>query len=224
MGEAILNRLLRRLPKSGETPRNDKIKKFMNACIKKLAVFVSGGGTNMENLVLKIREQRLPYEAAIVICDKPGAKALERAARLGVETKLIDRDLFASKEFFEQAIVAELEKHAVDFIALAGFMRILSADFVNRYSGRLINIHPSYLPAFPGGHAIADAFKARPLEAGTGVTVHFVTPAVDAGPVILQRKVPLLPDDTLETFEARIHAAEYEIYPEALRRLAQDRA
>ena len=182
--------------------------------MKQLAIFVSGSGTNMENLVLKIRERRMACHPAVVLCDKPGAKALERAAQLGVPAVLLDRKTFASKELFEQAISAELEKRKIDFVALAGFMRILSADFVKRYQGRLINIHPSYLPAFPGAHAIKDAFDAKASE--TGVTVHFVTPEVDAGPVILQRKVPVLSEDTLETLEARIHAVEYELYPDAL--------
>jgi phosphoribosylglycinamide formyltransferase-1 len=188
--------------------------------MKKLAIFVSGSGTNMENLILKIREQKLPYEPAVVICDKPGAKALERAGRLGVKTELVDRKLFASKELFEKAIVAKLESCGIELIALAGFMRILSSEFVQSYQGRLINIHPSYLPNFVGGHAIRDAFEAKAKE--TGVTVHHVVAEVDSGPIIIQRKVPILPQDTLETLEARVHAAEYELYPEALKIIAQN--
>jgi len=188
--------------------------------MKKLAIFVSGSGTNMENLILKIRAQKLPYEPAVVICDKPGAKALERAANLGVKTELVDRKLFASKELFEKAIVEKLLASSVELIALAGFMRILSAEFVTQFQGRLINIHPSYLPNFVGGHAIQDAFEAKVKE--TGVTVHHVVAEVDAGPIIIQRKVPILPQDTLETLEARIHALEYELYPEALKILAQN--
>ncbi len=187
-----------------------------------LAIFVSGSGTNMENLVLKIRKRRLPCIPSMVICDNPGAKALERAARQGVEAVVIDRKLFASKELFERAIIDELEKRKIDFIALAGFMRILSADFVNRCLGRIINIHPSYLPAFPGAYAIKDAFDAKVPE--TGVTVHFVTPEVDAGPVILQRKIPMEPRDTLETLEARVHALEYVLYPQALELICTGKA
>ena len=187
--------------------------------MKKLALFVSGSGTNMENLILKIREQQLPYEPAVVICDRPGAKALERAERLKVKTELVDRKHFASKELFEKAIIAKLDSYGIELIALAGFMRILSAEFVQRYHGRLINIHPSYLPAFTGGHAIRDALEAKVPE--TGVTVHHVVTEVDAGPIIIQRKVPILPQDTLEILEARIHAVEYELYPEALRLLVK---
>ncbi len=188
--------------------------------MKKLAIFVSGSGTNMENLILKIRELKLPYDPVVVICDKPGAKAIERAAKLGVKTELVERRLFTSKEEFEKAIIERLETYGVELIALAGFMRILSAEFVHRYQGRLINIHPSYLPSFTGGHAIRDAFEAKVQE--TGVTVHHVVAEVDAGPVIVQRKVPILAADTLETLEARIHAAEYQLYPEALRILASN--
>lgn len=189
--------------------------------MKKLAIFVSGSGTNMENLVVKIREQKLPYAPAVVICDRPGAKALERAAALGVKTELVDRKLFGSKELFEKEIVKKLEENRIEIIALAGFMRILSAEFVRLYQGRLINIHPSYLPSFTGGHAIRDAFEAKVKE--TGVTVHHVVAEVDAGPIIVQRKVSILPEDTLETLETRIHAVEYELYPEALRILAENR-
>lgn len=187
--------------------------------MKKLAIFVSGSGTNMENLIVKIREWMLDYEPAVVICDQPGAKALERAERLGVPSELIERKAFADKTLFEAAIIEKLEQYGVEIIALAGFMRILSADFVQRYQGRLINIHPSYLPEFTGAHAIRDAFEAKVSE--TGVTVHYVVAEVDAGPIILQRKVPVLPEDTLETLEKRIHAVEYELYPNALRLISQ---
>ena len=187
-----------------------------------LAIFVSGSGTNMENLVLAIRERQIPCHPAVVICDKPGAQALERAARLGVDTAVIDRKLFTSKGLFEEVIMDELEKRKIDFIALAGFMRILSAAFVNRYLGRLINIHPSCLPAFPGAHAIRDAFEAKVSE--TGVTVHFVIPEVDAGPVILQGKVTMEPRDTFEALEGRIHALEYKLYPSALELICSGKA
>lgn len=190
--------------------------------MKQLAIFVSGSGTNMENLVLKIRERHLACHPALVLCDQPGAKALERAAKLGVENVLLDRNTFATKELFEQAIERELQKRSVNLIALAGFMRILSAAFTARWQGRLINIHPSYLPAFRGGHAIRDAFEAKAAE--TGVSVHFVTPEVDAGPVILQRKVPILPEDTLASLEVRIHAVEYDLYPEALELVCSGKA
>ena len=182
--------------------------------MKKIAIFVSGKGTNMENLIRQIHAGKIPAECRLVICDNPEAAAVRKAENLGVTVRLVDRKNFASKAGFEEEIIWHLAENKIDLIALAGFMRILSPDFVKRYAGRIVNIHPALLPAFPGGHPIQDAFKAKVKE--TGVTVHFVDEGVDTGPVILQRKVAVDPKDTLETLEAKIHAAEYELYPEAL--------
>ena len=183
--------------------------------MKRIAIFVSGNGTNMENLIRQIHAGKIPAECRLVICDNPEAAAVRKAENLGVTTRLVDRKNFASKAGFEEEIIWHLAENKIDLIALAGFMRILSPDFVKRYAGRIVNIHPALLPAFPGGHAIQDAFKAKVKE--TGVTVHFVDAGVDTGPMILQRKIPVEAGDTLESLEARIHAAEYELYPEALR-------
>jgi phosphoribosylglycinamide formyltransferase-1 len=136
-------------------------------------------------------------------------------AKLGVEVAVVDRKKYAGKPGFEAAITHELEERDIDLIALAGFMRILSGDFVRHFSGRMINVHPSLLPAFPGAHGIRDAFEAKVKE--TGVTVHFVDEGVDTGPIILQKKIAVDPRETLESLEAKIHQVEYEIYPEALR-------
>lgn len=182
--------------------------------MKRVAFLVSGSGTNMENLIKKIQAGEVPAVAAIVISNKPGAKALEKAAALGVKTVVIDHRAYGDRAAFDKALGECLEKHKIDIIVLAGFMRILTEGFVKKYYGRLINIHPALLPAFPGAHAIQDAWNAKVKE--TGVTVHFVDPGVDTGPVILQRKISVLPNDTLETLEARIHDLEYEIYPQAL--------
>jgi phosphoribosylglycinamide formyltransferase 1 len=182
--------------------------------MKRIAFLVSGSGTNMENLIKRIRAGEIHAEAAVVISNKPSVKALEKAVALGVKTVVIDHKAYADRMTFDQALSECLEKHKVDIIVLAGFMRVLTEDFVKKYHGRLINIHPALLPAFPGAHAIKDAWDAKVKE--TGVTVHFVDAGVDTGPVILQRKVQVLPDDTLETLEARIHDLEHEIYPQAL--------
>ena len=182
--------------------------------MKRIAFLVSGTGTNMENLIKRIQACEIPAIPAIVISNKPGVKALEKAAALGVATIVIDHKRYADRAAFDQALSECLEKHKIDIIVLAGFMRVLTEGFVKKYQGRLINIHPALLPAFPGAHAIKDAWDAKAKE--TGVTVHFVDSGVDTGPVILQRKIPVLPNDTLETLEARIHSLEYEIYPEAL--------
>ena len=150
-----------------------------------------------------------------MISNRPGVKALERAAALGVKTVVIDHKAYADRAAFDQALSECLESHKIDLVVLAGFMRVLTEGFVKKYHGRLINIHPALLPAFPGAHAIKDAWEAKVKE--TGVTVHFVDSGVDTGPVILQRKIPVLSNDTLETLEVRIHSLEYEIYPEALK-------
>jgi len=182
--------------------------------MKRIAFLVSGSGTNMQNLIQKIKAGEIRAEATIVISNKPGVEALRKAAALGVGTVVIEHRAYPDREAFDRALSECLERHKVDIIVLAGFMRVLTEGFVKKYYGRLINIHPALLPAFPGAHAIKDAWNMKVKE--TGVTVHFVDAGVDTGPVILQRKVPVLPNDSLETLEARIHQAEYEIYPEAL--------
>ena len=185
--------------------------------MKKLAIFVSGSGTNMQNLIIECHNGRIPAQVVVVICDNPKAKAIERARNYGVTVVVIDRKQFSTQQDFEAAVMKCVDQAKVDYLVLAGFMRILSPEFVNPYKGKIINIHPSLLPAFPGAHGIRDAFEAKVPE--TGVTVHFVTESVDGGPVILQQKVPVAPDDTLETLEEKIHAVEYQLYPEALRKV-----
>jgi len=185
--------------------------------MKKIAFFVSGNGTNMENLVKEIQAGRIQAEAALVVSDNPAAGALEKAADLKVKTAVVNRKDFESKSAFERGIIDILRQEKIDLVCLAGFMKILSADFVNEYYGKIINIHPAYLPQFPGAHAIQDAYDAKVSE--TGVTVHFVTPEVDAGPIILQRKVPVDTEEKIELLEERVHALEYELYPEALRKV-----
>lgn len=180
---------------------------------KRVAVFVSGSGTNMENLARKVQAGELDCEIALVVCDNPSAFALSRAAQLGLETFVIERQNFKSKVEFDAKITEKLRAKRIDAIFLAGFMRILSSEFVRTWRGRILNIHPSLLPKYPGTHAIRDAFEAKEKE--TGVTIHFVDEGVDTGPVILQRKVPIKPTDTLETLEARVHALEYELYTQA---------
>ena len=184
--------------------------------MNKIAIFVSGGGTNMDNLIKLSKAGELGGgKIALVICDNPAAGAVEKAHKQNIPVAVIDRKKFADKTAFEAGIMEAVEKEKADWLVLAGFMRILSGHFVAQYRGRIINIHPSLLPAFPGGHAITDAFDAKAAE--TGVTVHFVDEGVDTGPVILQRKIFVDPKDTLETLEEKIHRVEYEIYPEAIR-------
>jgi formyltetrahydrofolate-dependent phosphoribosylglycinamide formyltransferase len=183
--------------------------------MKRIAFLVSGSGTNMENLIKRIQAGEIPAIPALVISNKPDVKAIDRAKELGVPVKVISHKDYATRELFDEALGQCIDSHKVDIIVLAGFMRVLTEQFVKKYYGRLINIHPALLPAFPGAHAIKDAWDAKVKE--TGVTVHFVDSGVDTGPVILQKKVPVVPTDTLETLESHIHSLEYEIYPQALR-------
>lgn len=189
--------------------------------MKKLAILVSGNGTNMENLIIECHNGRIPAQAVVVISNNPQAGAIAKARNYGVRVEVADRKTFPGKTEFEAAISQHLGNYKIDYVVLAGFMRILSPEFVRHYQGKIINIHPSLLPAFPGAHGIRDAFEAKVKE--TGVTVHFVTDSVDGGPVILQQKVAVDPSDTLETLEAKIHAVEYQLYPEALRKVLNRR-
>ncbi len=193
----------------------------MGAKLKRIAVFVSGNGTNMENLLQRIQEGRLKAEAALVVSDNERAYALRRAEKYNVECVVVERKRFDSKEAFEAEIRRHLDRKKVDFIVLAGFMRILSPSFVKAYAGRIINIHPALLPKFPGAQAIKDAWEAKAPV--TGVTVHFVDEGVDTGPAILQREVKINPADTLEILEKKVHEAEYEIYPKALQLVLEGR-
>lgn len=186
--------------------------------MKKLAIFVSGSGTNMENILQHIRDGKIKADPALILSDNLNAQAIQRAQKFGIQAAVVDRKKFDSKEKFEEAIRHQVDQRKIDFIILAGFMRILSPSFVKTYAGRIINIHPSYLPEFPGACAIRDAYenKGKLLRSGTGVTVHFVTEDVDAGPIIKQERVPIRPDDTLESLEKRVHETEYKLYPEAI--------
>ncbi len=176
---------------------------------KLYVVLASGRGSNLNSLL----DAGLPGRCAVVICNRPGAAALAVAQAHGIATVVIDHAQYSSREGFDAALAEEIEHHQPDLVLLAGFMRILTDDFVRRFAGRMLNIHPSLLPAFPGitTHALALASGVRIH----GCTVHFVTPDLDAGPIILQAAVPVLDDDTEETLAARVLAREHEVYPMA---------
>jgi len=190
-----------------------------------LAIFASGKGSNFSAIIRAISAEggsasggekgALKVKSVILVCDKPQAPVIKRAQKAKVNTILVRRADFSNKPDFEAAIIQRLTNYKINLIALAGFMRILSPSFVKRYRNRIINIHPSLLPAFKGAHAIKDAFDSK--VGATGVTVHFVDEKVDHGPVILQRKVAIRKNDTLARLEKRIHAVEHKLYPEAIR-------
>jgi len=184
-----------------------------------VAVLISGRGSNMGALIAASLHRDFPAKIVSVISDKPDAKGLDHARGFGIEALAIPRTDYASKAEHEAAVIAALDASGAKIIALAGYMRLLSGDFVNRYAGRMINIHPSLLPAFPGL-----ATHERALAAGCrvhGCTVHFVTEGMDEGPIIEQEPVRIERDDTPDTLAARVLEAEHRIYPVALAMLAR---
>jgi phosphoribosylglycinamide formyltransferase 1 len=187
-----------------------------------IAILISGRGSNMVALIDAVRSGEIPgSEIAVVISDKPNAAGLEKARERNVKTIVIERR-GRTREEHDAEIIAELKRRDVDLICLAGYMRLLSCDFVNAFPDHIINIHPSLLPAFPG----LDAQK-QALEHGvkiTGCTVHFVNEDLDAGPIILQRAVEVRNDDTVESLSARILEQEHLAYVEAVRRLVTEKS
>jgi phosphoribosylglycinamide formyltransferase 1 len=186
---------------------------------RKVAVLISGRGTNLGALIAAGMKPDYPAQIVAVISDKADAAGLERAASMDIATRAIVRKDFSSKEAHEAAIHEAVVETGAEFICLAGFMRLLSPDFVQRWKGRMINIHPSLLPAFPG----LDTHH-RALAAGCrihGASVHFVTEEMDDGPIIAQAAVPVLNDDTADTLSERVLKAEHQLYPAALALLAR---
>jgi phosphoribosylglycinamide formyltransferase-1 len=190
---------------------------------KRVAVLISGRGSNMAALIEAARGSQYPAEIALVLSNRPDAAGLAHARNEDLATAIVDHTAYGKdREAFERALAGVIDEHRIDLICLAGFMRILTPWFVNRFAGRLINIHPALLPAFKGLDT-----HARALAAGVtthGATVHFVVPEMDSGPVIVQGSVPVRAGDTAEALAARVLAVEHRIYPFALRLVAQGRA
>jgi phosphoribosylglycinamide formyltransferase-1 len=184
----------------------------------RLGVLVSGRGSNLQ-AILEMTSER--SEVVVVVSDKPGALALKRIEGLGIPGIVVEREAFGDVDGFETAILEALEKHGVDLVVLAGFMRVLSPGFIRRFSPprRIVNIHPSLLPSFPGLHAQRQAL-AHGVKI-SGCTVHFVDETLDGGPIIAQAAVPVLPGDTEETLSDRILKEEHRLLPETILKLAQ---
>jgi phosphoribosylglycinamide formyltransferase-1 len=180
--------------------------------IIKIAVLASGAGTNLQSL---IDAPDLGRNIAVVVSDRPGISALDRADRAGIPTKVVPWAGFESRAAFSDAVGDEVERSGAGCVALAGFMRVLAPPMVSRFRNRMLNIHPSLLPSFPGSDAVAQAL-AHGVKL-TGVTIHFVDEEVDHGPIIAQRAVPVLPDDDVETLHRRIQVEEHALYPEVVR-------
>lgn len=186
--------------------------------MKNIVILISGRGSNMEAIV---RAQIPGARIAAVISNRPDAGGLDFAARHGIAVRVVDHKAYPSREAFDAALAGEIDALSPDLVVLAGFMRVLTDAFVSRYAGRLLNIHPSLLPSFPGLHT-----HRRALEAGVrvhGTTVHFVTPTLDCGPVVIQAAVPVLAEDDEDSLAARVLVQEHRIYPQAVRWFVEDR-
>ena len=188
---------------------------------KSIVILISGNGSNMQAVIeAAAREDwlgRLGARVVAVISNKPEAAGLGLAQQAGIATEVVDHRGYGSREAFDAALMQSIDRHAPALVLLAGFMRILTPGFVRHYAGRLVNIHPSLLPAFPGLHT-----HRRTIEAGcaqAGATVHWVTPELDHGPILAQAAVPVLPGDTEQTLAARVLEQEHRIYPQAVRQL-----
>lgn len=182
-----------------------------------IVVLISGSGSNLQAIIDAVAAG-LPVTIRAVISNKAEAFGLERARRAGIETVVLDHKAFADREAYDAELQKTIDGYGARLVVLAGFMRILSDGFVRHYEGRMLNIHPSLLPKYKGLNTHARAIEAGDGEAGC--TVHLVTPELDSGPIILQARVPVLPDDTPESLAARVLEQEHRIYPEALRRFA----
>jgi len=186
-----------------------------------LGILVSGSGTNLQAILDAVADQRLDAKLRLVVSNVPGVLALERASAAGVPNTVISHKDFPSRESFDQHLATVLEAAGVRWVALAGFMRVLSGGFLERFRERVVNIHPALLPSFPGIHAQRQALRYGAKL--TGCTVHFVDAGVDTGPIILQRAVPILDSDDEATLSARILVEEHRAYVEALTLLSADR-
>ena len=188
---------------------------------RRLVILISGRGSNMQALVQACRDQGWPAEVVAVIASRPDAAGLDWARAQGIAASALHHKEYASREAFDAALAEEIDRHAPDYVILAGFMRVLTPGFVNHFAGRLVNIHPSLLPAFPGLHTHAQA-----LATGVrvhGCTVHFVTPVLDHGPIIAQGCVPVLAGDTPDSLANRVLEVEHRAFPAAVRWLAEGR-
>lgn len=191
-----------------------------------LAVFISGGGSNLQALIDACATPDFPAQIDVVISNRPEAYGLERAQKAGIDTVVVDHTNYQSREDFDAALLGALQPYGIDLICLAGFMRILTSDFIAAWEGKIINTHPSLLPKFGGEGMHGSHVHKAVLEAGettSGASIHYVIPAVDQGDLIVQKEVPVLQDDTPETLAARVLEQEHIAYPEAVALIARQR-
>jgi phosphoribosylglycinamide formyltransferase-1 len=189
--------------------------------MKNIVILISGRGSNMEAIVRAQQAEAWPARIAAVISNKPDAKGLAFAQAHGIPTAVVPNKEFSTRDAFDAALQDTIDRFAPDLVVLAGFMRILTAPFVEHYAGRMLNIHPSLLPLFPGLHTHRQALDAGVDE--HGATVHFVTAELDHGPAVIQARIPVLPGDTEDSLAERLLAEEHVIYPQAVRLFIEDR-
>lgn len=189
--------------------------------MKNIVILISGRGSNMEAVIRSAQAERWPAQVAAVISNRADAAGLAFAAKHGIRTAVVANKDYATRADFDAALQVVIDGFQPDLVVLAGFMRILTEQFVAHYSGRMLNIHPSLLPAFPGLATHAQALAAGVAE--HGATVHFVTAELDHGPMVAQAAVPVLPDDTVESLSARVLLQEHELYPRAIRWFVEGR-
>ena len=192
-----------------------------SAAPESAAVLISGGGTNLQSIIDATSKNEIALNIAVVVSNKPAAKGLDRARKSGIPVECVENEDFADRPSFDNALIDIIDPYSPNIIILAGFMRILTPEFVAHYHGRILNIHPSLLPAYPGLHTHQRAIDNK--DSWHGCTVHFVTDELDRGPPIIQGRVPVLADDTAETLAARVLEVEHKIYPIAADLLASGR-
>ena len=188
----------------------------------RLVILISGSGSNMVSIIKAIDEKQLDANIVAVISNRPDAAGLISAADSDIATAVVDHTQYDDRNSFDSALAESIDRFNPDLVILAGFMRILTADFVNHYSDKLLNIHPSLLPKFKGLNTHQRAIDAKEPE--HGATVHFVTAELDDGPIVLQEKVPVLVDDDAKTLAKRVLVEEHQLYPNAIKKIIQERA
>jgi phosphoribosylglycinamide formyltransferase 1 len=185
--------------------------------MKKVAVFASGNGSNFQAIIDVVASGELQADISLLVCDKPSAYAIDRANAAKIPSFVFQAKDYSSKEEYEQAILTELKRYDVEFIVLAGYMRLLGTTLLSAYQGRIVNIHPSLLPDFPGKDAIGQALAAK--AKWSGVTIHYVDEGMDTGPIIIQERVRLEEKETRDSLQKKIQQIEHKLYPEILQML-----
>jgi phosphoribosylglycinamide formyltransferase 1 len=185
--------------------------------MNKIAVFASGSGTNFQSFIDAVESNECNIKIVLLVCDKPDAKAVERAEKAGIPTFVFSPKNYETKSEFEEEIVQKLQQKEVDFVVLAGYMRLIGSTLLKAYEGKIVNIHPSLLPSFPGKDAVGQALAAGVKL--SGVTIHYVDEGMDTGPIIAQEAVEITEDDTHESLQAKIQEVEHRLYPKTINKI-----